>query len=408
MTAAAATLRADAQVIGLVGVVHALSHFFQLAFAPLFPFVKEELGASYAELGVVLAVFFTVSGLAQTAAGFIVDRFGARSILVAGLALYAAGLALLGTAPSFVWLFPGVILAGLGNSVFHPGDFALLNAKVSERRLGHAFSVHGLTGNLGYALAPMVVVPLALATSWRVALLACAGLAFVWAVIVALQPLLRMPPQPVRAHAAGGAKGGWRADVRLLASPPVLLGFAFFLLYATVLLAFHGFTAPTLGGLYGMALGPATTALTVFLLGGAAGMFAGGVIAARTSRHAAVAALSMLAGAGVALVLALGFLPAPLVIAGMGLMGFALGVLGPSRDIIIREIAPAHARGKVYGFVYSGLDLGGLIAPPLFGWLLDLGRPAWVFLAAAALMLAAMPAIVQARGAGLAGATAAR
>jgi len=396
MTAAATTLRADAHVIGLVGVIHALSHFFQLSIAPLFPLIRDDLGVSYTQLGVVMAVFFTVSGLAQTLAGFIVDRFGARAILAGGLALYTVGLAILGTAPSYGWLFAGAVLGGLGNSVFHPGDFAVLNAKVAERRLGHAFSVHGITGNIGYALGPMVTVPLALATSWRTALLVCAAVAFAWAVIVALHPLLRMPPAK-RTHHAAAARSGWRGDVGLLASPPVLLGFAFFLLYAIVLLAFHGFTSPTLAGLYGMALGTATTALTLFLLAGAAGMLAGGVISTRTSHHAAVAAWSMLGGAAAALVLATGALSTPLAIAFMALMGFSLGVLGPSRDIIIREIAPAHARGKVYGFIYSGLDLGGLVAPPLFGWIVDQQRPAWVFIAAAALMLAAIPTIVQAR-----------
>ena len=396
MTVAASTLRADAHVIGLVGVIHALSHFFQLSIAPLFPLIRDDLGVTYTQLGVVMAVFFTVSGLAQTLAGFIVDRFGARAILAGGLAFYTIGLALLGTAPSYAWLFAGAVFGGLGNSVFHPGDFAVLNAKVAERRLGHAFSVHGITGNIGYALGPMITVPLALATSWRTALLVCAAVAFASAVIVALHPLLRMPPQH-RTHHSAAAGTGWRRDVGLLTSQPVLLGFAFFLLYAIVLLAFHGFTTPTLAGLYGMPLGTATTALTLFLLAGAAGMLAGGVVSTRTSHHAAVAAWSMLGGAAAALVLATGALSTGPALAFMALMGFWLGVLGPSRDIIIREIAPAHSRGKVYGFIYSGLDLGGLIAPPLFGWIVDQQRPAWVFIAAAALMLAAIPTIVQAR-----------
>jgi FSR family fosmidomycin resistance protein-like MFS transporter len=183
MTAATATLRADAKVIGLVGVIHGLSHFFHLATAPLFPFMKEELGVGFVELGAVIATFYVVSGVAQTAAGFVVDRLGARTILAAGLGLYAVGLALLGLAPSYALLFVGAAVAGLGNSVFHPADFALLNAKVSVPRLGPAFSVHGIAGNLGFALAPVVVVPVALATSWRVALLACAGLACAWAVV---------------------------------------------------------------------------------------------------------------------------------------------------------------------------------------------------------------------------------
>ncbi len=394
MTTAASTLRADAQIIGLVGVVHGLSHFFQLAMAPLFPFMKDDFGVGYTELGVALALFFTVSGLAQTLAGFVVDRFGARAILVAGLVLYAVGLALLAAAPSYLWLFPAVVLAGLGNSVFHPGDFALLNAKVHERRLGHAFSVHGIAGNLGYAVAPVVVVPLAVAVGWRTALLACAAVAAVAALVVALQPMLHMAP--VRRAAAVTRSGGWRSDVRLLASLPIVLGFVFFVLYATVLLAFQSFTVPTLRAYFDMPLAAATTALTAFLVGGAGGMLAGGVIAARTAHHAGVAAAGILAAAIIALLLASGWVPAALAVVGMGLMGFALGCLGPSRDIIIRRIAPDHARGKVYGFVYSGFDVGGLVALPLFGWLLDFAAPAWVFVVAAALMLVAIPAILRA------------
>jgi MFS family permease len=394
MTAAASTLRADAQVIGIVGIVHGLSHFFQLAMAPLFPFMKDDFGVGYTELGIALAVFFTVSGLAQTVAGFIVDRFGARAILVAGLALYAVGLGLLAAAPGYVWLFPAVVLAGLGNSVFHPGDFALLNAKVHERRLGHAFSVHGIAGNLGYAVAPVVVLPLAVAVGWRAALLVCAAVAAVAALVVALQPMLQMAP--VRRVVSAARSGGWRNDVRLLASLPIVLGFVFFVLYATVLLAFQSFTVPTLRAYFDMPLAAATTALTAFLLGGAGGMLAGGVIASRTSRHAAVAAAGIFAAAVIALLLASGWVPAALVVLGMGLMGFALGCLGPSRDIIIRRIAPDHARGKVYGFVYSGFDIGGLVALPLFGWLLDHAQPVLVFVVAAAMMLLSIPAILRA------------
>jgi MFS family permease len=359
--------------------------------------MKEELGVGFVQLGAVIATFYVVSGVAQTAAGFVVDRLGARNILAAGLGLYAVGLTLLGLAPSFALLFVGAAVAGLGNSVFHPADFALLNARVSVPRLGPAFSVHGIAGNLGFALAPVVVVPLALATSWRIALLACAGLACAWVLIVLAHPALRTP-RPPAAPADGGGSAGWRADVRRLASPPVLLSFAFFLLYAMALLALQTYTVPTLTSLYEMPLGMATTALTCLLLGAAAGMLAGGLIAARTSRHAAVAATAMGAGAGLAVLLAARVLPAPLAVVAMVLLGFTLGCPGPSRDMIIRSIAPPNARGKVYGFVYSALDLGGFVAPVAFGLALDAGRPEWVFLGAAVLMAGAIPAILQVRG----------
>jgi MFS family permease len=102
----------------------------------------------------------------------------------------------------------------------------------------------------------------------------------------------------------------------------------------------------------------------------------------------------MLLPAALALVIATGSLPSASLIAVMTVAGFGFGAMGPSRDIIVRKIAPEHARGKVYGFVYSGLDVGGLVGPLVFGWFLDRGHPAWVFAGAAVIMLAAIPTVL--------------
>lgn len=392
MTAATASLRADAKVISLVGLAHGLSHFFQLVLPPLFPMLKDEFGVSYAALGAVMAVFYTASGIAQTAAGFLVDRFGARTILLLGLGFVAAGAVLTGLAPSFAWLFVAAIIGGLGNSVFHPADFALLNAQVTPARLGHAFSVHGIVGNLGWVIAPVFVFPIAHAFGWRAAVVA-AGLVGIAALALLLtqRDLGRVRP---RAHAAAKGAGGLKADVRLLASRPIAMCFAFFSLYAITLVGFQTFATSALAQLYGLPLAVATGGLTAFLLGGAAGILFGGFVAGRTDRHSVVAVVGMLVPSALALVIATGSLPSAMLMVVMTAAGFGFGAMGPSRDIIVRKIAPEHSRGKVYGFVYSGLDVGGLVGPLVFGLFLDRGHPAWVFVGAAVFMLAAIPTVI--------------
>lgn len=391
-TAAAPSLRADAKVIGLVGLAHGLSHFFQLVLPPLFPLVKEEFGVSYAALGAVMAVFYTASGIAQTAAGFLVDRLGARVMLLIGLALVAAGAILTGLAPSFPWLFVAAAVGGLGNSVFHPADFALLNAKISPSRLGHAFGVHGIVGNVGWVLAPVFVFPIAQAYGWRMALIAAGALGCAAFALLATQRDLG--GTRVRPHAAASIGGGLGADVALLTSWPILMCFAFFSLYAITLVGFQVFATTALTQLYGVPLLVATSGLTGFLLGGAGGILAGGFIAAHTDRHTLVTVAGMIVPAALAFVIATGALPTSSLVAVMTAAGFGFGAMGPSRDIIVRKIAPEHARGKVYGFVYSGLDVGGLVGPLVFGWFLDHERPAWVFTGAAVIMVLAIPTVV--------------
>ena len=397
MTAAAASLRSDAKVIGLVGVAHGFSHFFQLCLPPLFPLLKDEFGVSYAALGAVTAVFYAVSGVMQTAAGFLVDRLGARTILLAGMAIIAGGTLAAGLAPSFAWLFPAAALAGLGNSVFHPADLALLNGKIDPKRLGPAFSVHGVTGNIGWVLAPAFVVPIAQGHGWRTALVAAGVIGLAFFAVLATQRVLA---GELRHNVARVPEHARAAGVGLLASPPVLLCFGFFFLYAVALVAFQTFAVAALTTLHGLTLGAASSALTAMLIGGVAGILAGGFVAARSQRHNLVAAVGVSVPALLALVIARGGLDAASVVALMAVAGFFVGSIGPSRDIIVRGVAPPEARGKVYGFVYSGLDLAGLIAPMVFGWALDHGRPDLVFIGAAVFLVASIPTVLRVRGRG--------
>lgn len=383
----------DFIVIALVGLAHGMSHFFQMVLPPLFPVLKDALGTSYTVLGGAIAVFFTVSGVTQTAAGFLVDRLGARVLLIGGLALLCTDMLLLAVAPSVVVLYVAAAIGGLGNSVFHPADLALLNAKVKASRLGYAFSLHGLGGSLGWVLAPMLVVPVAGAWGWRVAVAVAAGVGLLALLAVATQPVLHAPVVR-RARAPSLAH-----DMRLLVSQPVLLCFAFFALYSIGMIGFQTFAATASAQIYEISLLIAGGALTAFLGGNSVGVLAGGVVAARTSHHGGVVAVFMLIAALLAAAFAARAVPLALLLPGMAVLGFAIGSVGPSRDILVRAVAPAHARGKVYGFVYSGLDLGGLLGPAAFGAALDLGYATWVFGAAAVFLALSIPTLLATRAA---------
>ncbi|MCS6780789.1 MAG: MFS transporter [Geminicoccaceae bacterium] len=383
----------DLEVIGLVGLAHLGSHFFHLVLPPLFPALREAFAVSWTELGLLLTVFFVTSGLAQTPAGFLVDRIGAVRVLAGGLALLGAGALLAALAPSFLLLFPAAALLGLGNSVFHPSDYAILGHRVSPSRMARAFSVHTIGGTVGWALAPVVMASLATAFGWRTALLAaaCLGLGLA-ALILARRDGLETPSQRERAEA--GTELPAAPALAVLASRPVLFCFAFFAFQATGVIALQGFMPLALGKLWGTELVLAATTVTAFMIGSAFGTAAGGVLADRTgSRHGIIAT-----GLGLAALLVLipghAELPLPLLWAVVALAGALHGATTPSRDLLVRAAAPPGSSGKVFGFVYSGLDLGATIAPAIAGRLLDAGAPLGLFwLAAIATALSILAAI---------------
>jgi MFS family permease len=391
------TLKRDARIIGLVGSAHFFSHFFQLALPPLFPLLKDAFDVPYVALGFMMSLMYAASGIGQTISGFLVDRFGAARVLVSGMALFAGAVAAAGAAPSYWALLPIAVLAGLGNSVFHPADYSIFNASVNARRLGRAYSVHSICGNLGWTVAPVVVMTLTAHFSWRVALMTVGGVGVVAALLLSTQSgALVHDAGPGRRREEGG-ESGLAADIRLLLVAPVLAAFAYFALLATSLIGIQTFAVAVLVALYHAPLGLATGALTAFLLGSSGGVLLGGFLADQTRRHDFVAATGMASGALLALVLASGALALGALPVVMALAGFALGVTSPSRDMLVRAATPRGASGKVYGFVYSGLDLGSSLTPLIFGWLLDRGEPRAVFVVSAVFMLLTITTVVQVR-----------
>lgn len=369
------TLREDVRVIGLVSLAHGLSHFFQIITAVVFPLIKDDLGVSYVALGGTVALYYVVSGICQTLAGFVVDRFGARRVLFGGLFLATLGALLAGLAQNYAMLVAAAMIGGLGNSVFHPCDFSILNAHVAKARLGHAYSGHGIAGYLGYAAAPAFALAAAGAFGWRGALLGAALLGVAVIVLLLLnREVLHAPPA-----SAAERQGGLAADLRVLASAPILLCFAFFVLVSVQFIAMQSFGISTTMALYGVGQTAAAAVLTAYLLGATAGIFAGGFVASWTPRHDLVAIGGMAVSAVLFYGIAAAWTGAALLPVVCAAAGFASGLTNPSRDLIVRASTPPGAAGKVYGFVYSGLDIGSMVTPIYFGWLLDGGRPSVVF-----------------------------
>jgi MFS transporter, FSR family, fosmidomycin resistance protein len=382
-------MRKDATVIALISFAHGMSHFYQLLLAPLFPFVKDELGVSYAALGFLVALFYTLSGLLQPLAGFVVDRYGARAVLLGGIAFFIAGITVQGFASSYAMLALGAALGGIGNSVFHPADFAILNARVSPSRLGYAFSAHGVVGYVGYAVAPLFSVSIGAAYGWQAALLSGAAMG------IGLLALLLLNLKHLEIQTRKSAS--IRSDAKVLFTAPVVLCFAYFTVFAAGLTGLQSFGVSAMVEQFRMAATAASSALTAYLVSAALGILAGGFVASRTTRHDYVAAAGMGVNALAILAVAAYAVPGGGVAVALAIAGFASGIVAPSRDLIVRASTPPGAAGRVFGFVYSGLDVGAFATPVFYGWMLDQHLPHAVFYAVAAFTFAAMLTVMLVR-----------
>ncbi len=378
--------RLDFTVIGLVGLAHGTSHFFHLLLPPMFPTFSREFGLSYAELGLLVSLFFVISGIGQAAGGFVVDRVGARPVLLAALGCFVAAALAAASAQGFAGLMLAAALAGVGNAPFHPADFTILNKRVSARRIGHAFSVHGITGNLGWAAAPVFVIGVAsVAGSWRAAYVAAALVALAVLLLLVLNREAIDDRQGQWAHDREGPARPVAAEhpMAFLRLPSVWLCFSFFFWTTAALSAMQSFAGPALGQIYGLPSSVTAFVITGYTLCGATGMLAGGFLVGRVQRLEWTIAVAMAAAAILLLLAGSGWLPPMLAVAAASLAGLGTGLAGPSRDMLIKRAAPPGATGRVYGTVYSGLDIGFALSAPALGWLLDHGQPSAVFTAAA-------------------------
>jgi FSR family fosmidomycin resistance protein-like MFS transporter len=378
-------LQQDAKVIGLVGLAHASSHFGHLLLPLMFPVFMKEFGLSYSELGLLMTTFFVVSGVGQAFSGFVVDRLGARPLLFLAVSVFALACVAASLVTGYVGLLAVAALAGMGNATFHPVDFTILNQRVSGPRLGYAFSAHGLTGNLGWAAAPVFFASVSLAFGWRNAYLA-AALVYLLVLAVLVVHRDQLSTQVARrAPSAAGAQP--EHDMAFMKLPVVWWCFGFFLLSTMTLAVVQSFAVSILKAMHGVSFEAATFTLTGYMLCGALGMLIGGFVAARVANSDKVVAWAMSAGAVLLAVCGAGVLGANATMVVLAATGFAAGIGGPSRDMMIKKATPKGATGRVYGLVYSGLDTGFAISPLVFGVLMDRGWYGATLLGAALILL---------------------
>jgi MFS transporter, FSR family, fosmidomycin resistance protein len=371
------SLSQDAKVIGLVSLAHSMSHFSHLLLVPLFPIFQKEFALSFSQLGLLVTVFFVVSGIGQALSGFLVDKVGARLVLFSAIGIFVLAALVAANAQGYSWLIVAAALAGLGNSPFHPCDFTILNQRVSAPRLGHAYSVHGISGSLGWAIAPIFYAGLTSFVGWRNAYL-CAALLYAAVLLV-----LWINRESFHTEMTKAPEVTPKAPVAVLNESPfaylklpvVWWCFGFFMLSTVTLAMVQSFSVPILKALHGVSFEMATLTLTAYLLCGALGILVGGFIASSQAKRGISSDKAImfcyLAGAALLVLCATGVLGAVGTMIALAATGFVVGIGNPSRDMMVKNATPKGASGRMYGTVYSGFDVGFAVSPLIFGALMD-------------------------------------
>ncbi|HEX3115286.1 MAG TPA: MFS transporter [Bradyrhizobium sp.] len=380
------------RTLAAISAAHWVSHFYLFVLPMLFPFLKAQLGVGYIELGLALTVSAVTSGLTQAPMGYLADHFGARKVLLMGLTLGGLALIMLGLHLSYSWLIASAVLLGLANSVYHPADYAILSAHMDVARMGRAFSIHTFAGFLGGAVAPAIVAALVTMAGGNGALIV-AGL--VGPLVALLLTIVGIPD----ASAADRKVDGAHPPRQSVITPALIVLTIFFTLLSLSNAGIGNFGVVALMSGYGASFPTANIALTAFLGSSAIGVLAGGILADRTERHGQVAAGCFAVNAAIVFVIATVNLPSLPLTAAMAAAGFLGGVIAPSRDMLVRNAAPAGAAGRAFGIVSTGFNLGGIVSPLLFGWIMDQNSPHWVFGASVVFMiLTVLLALVTDRG----------
>lgn len=394
--------RNDMKILGLVSAGHFCSHFYILALPALFIFLNKDLGVSFTLLGAMLSARYVVTGMAQIPAGFLVDRYGAKRVLMCGMFLMVSAFALMAFAPNYWVLLLLVVLGGIGDAVFHPADYSILNGSVSEARMGRAFSVHTFAGHLGFSAAPLAITFFSTWWNWRVALLIIAGFGFtIMAALLTQWSSLKddiLSPKKRRQKEENGEKEKLRDHTRLLFSRPVLVLFAFFAMSTLAGNGLSAFAIPALSALHGTSAIDAGVAVSTYMLVSSFAVLAGGFIADHIQRQDRFAALIYSLSIITVLLITFFSVHYVLLVIFFGMTGFFHGVIRPARDMMVREVTPEGSSGKVFGFIFTGQNVGGGIAPVILGFVLDHYPPQYIFFTSIFFMALCVLSILMPRG----------
>lgn len=391
----------DFRILGVIGVGHGMSHIYYLALPPLFVHLRDTFNVTYAELGMALAVMSLASAVLQVPIGFMVDRLGARVMLLSGFAVVSTAITLMGFCTSFWQLLALCFVAGAGNAVFHPTDYAILNSSISQDRMGRAFSLHTFSGQVGSAAAPVIMIALAQLSGWREALITIGLVGFVaMAIVMSQWNVLRddvfekkPPPEKKSDQALPSAS----SPLAVVFAPPMLMFFVFFTVLSMMQTGMQAFIATALVAQHGTPLTIANLALSAYLFSSAAGVLLGGEISDRWRRHDLVATLVFVVSGLCVLLMAWFSFGAAILVLLMIVIGIGQGATRPARDMMLRAATPKRQTGGVFGFVTSGIAVGSALAPIPLGWFLDIGKPAWIFYLLALFMVLALVSMMAQR-----------
>ena len=399
MTVALSRRASDVRVIGLISLAHGSSHFFHLVLPPMFPWLKDAFALSYAELGLLMSVFFVVSCIAQAASGFLVDRIGARPVLFSGISLLILAALVYSQSNGYAMLLMGAVIAGCGNGIFHPVDYTLINHKVSPPNLPYAYSMHGVTGYLGWAAAPAFMVAIAQFSDWRIAFLSAALLeACIFAVLwvnrsYLLDNVKERHDDTQASNQAANPGVVQESAFAFLKLTAVWLCWIFFFFSMASTSSLQSFAPSALLSIYQVPLDVGSYYITLLALGSAGGVLFGGYLAAKLKAPERIVTSCLSVTIVMCLLLGTGFIPAGLIPILFFGLGFGYGVVAPSRDLLVKTVTPKGVAGRVYGIVYSGIDLGAAVGPFIFGFFMDASLPNALFLGIVAFQLMIIPTV---------------
>lgn len=406
MTVALSGRASDVRVISLISLAHGSSHFFHLILPPMFPWLKAEFALNYAELGLLMSIFFVVSCVVQASSGFLVDRIGARPVLFAGVGLLVIAALVYSQSNGYLMLVMGAIIAGCGNGIFHPVDYTLINHKVSPPNLPYAYSMHGVTGYLGWAAAPAFMVGITQLTDWRIAFISAALLEAMILLILwmnknqLIDDVKERHEQGKQDHQStqtGSAPEGMFAFLKLKA---VWLCWGFFFFSMASTSSLQSFSPSALLKIYELPVNVGNYYLTLLALGSAAGVLVGGYLAAKLHSPERIVSSFLSITIILCLLLATGFISLQAIPIIFCALGFGYGVIAPSRDLLVKLATPKGVAGRVYGIVYSGIDLGAAVGPFIFGFFMDAGLPKALFMGIALFQLMIIPTVFRVRNVG--------
>ncbi|MBU3634571.1 MFS transporter [Polynucleobacter sp. es-GGE-1] len=399
MTVALSRRASDVRVIGLISLAHGSSHFFHLVLPPMFPWLKDAFALSYAELGLLMSIFFVVSCVVQASSGFLVDRIGARPVLFAGVGLLALAALTYSQSNGYLMLIMGAVIAGCGNGIFHPVDYTLINHKISPPNLPYAYSMHGVTGYLGWAAAPAFMVGIAQLSDWRIAFLSAALLEVIILVILWVnknQLLDNVKERHESSHASAQAAnpgGAPESAFAFLKLPAVWFCWMFFFFSMASTSSLQSFAPSALFSIYELPLTTGSYYITLLALGSAGGVLFGGYLAAKLQAPERIVSTCLSVTVVMCLLLATGFISLELIPIIFFALGFGYGVVAPSRDLLVKKATPQGVAGRVYGIVYSGIDLGAAVGPFIFGLFMDAGLPKALFIGIVVFQLMIIPTV---------------